>query len=401
MRQFLNRAIEAVEYAPWLTRERLARWGAVYIALSIGLFVIDATAHPTSGITSGRDFSIFWSNTALAAAGRPDAVYAAWGHHSLDRSLTYPPIMLLLLWPLAALPYHAALMVWLVLGAALFGWALARLVGWPMAALATMAVPAAFWNLMSGQDGYITAALLGSGLTLVAWRPVGAGVLIGTLCYKPQFGILLPIALAAGGYWRTFAAAAAWVAVLIVASAVLFGPDAWIAFFHRMDLQRRLMELAVSSWTRMPSVFAMMRLAGAGLGAAYAAQLLSAVAASVAIGALWRRRCPLGVKAAGLAVAVFLATPHAWDYDTLVLVFAAAWLANAAAETGFLPWEKIAVLALLTLPALSLGPAKLLHLQIAPILLWPTMALILRRALAPVSRESQPVASREPVSKPA
>jgi len=267
--------------------------------------------------------------------------------------------------------------------------------------LATVGAPAAFWNLMSGQDGYFTAALLGSGLTLVERRPVVAGALLGTLCYKPQFGILLPIALAAGGYWRAFAASAGWIALLVVASTILFGPETWPAFLHRMDLQRRLMELGMWSWMRMPSVFAMMRLVGAGLFAAYLAQVVSALAAAVAVGALWRGRCPLGVKAAGLAVAVFLATPHAWDYDTLVLVFAAALLANAAAATGFWPWEKIAILALLTLPALTLAPAKLLGLQIAPILLWLTMALILRRGLVPPHRGERLIAQCEPVSEPA
>jgi hypothetical protein len=65
----------------------------------------------------------------------------------------------------------------------------------------------------------------------------------------------------------------------------------------------------------------------------------------------------------------------------IILVFAAAWLANEAVKTGFLPWEKIAILSLLVLPALSLLPA-LAGFQIGPILLWLTMAVILRRGLA-------------------
>jgi Glycosyltransferase family 87 len=357
MRQYFCRGVRALEYAPWLTRARLLGWGKICAALSIGLIVFDAIAHPVAGLLSGRDFFDFWSNAALAAAGRPDTVYTAGPHHSLDQSLTYPPVVLLLLWPFAQLPYRAALLVWVLLGAGLFAWSLARLVGWPMAALAMIGAPAAFWNLLSGQNGYFTAALLGSGLMLIGRRPVVAGVLLGTLCYKPQFGVLLPIALAAGGYWRAFGAAAVWVALLVAASIVRFGPDTWIDFFHRMDLQRQLMEFAVLSWARMPTVFAMMRLLGAGLLAAYLAQAVSAIAAAIAVGALWRSSCALEVKAAGLAVAVFLATPHAWDYDTLVLVFAAAWLAAAAAATGFEPREKIAVLVLLSLPALSLIPA--------------------------------------------
>lgn len=381
MPQLVQSAVDAVRYAHWLTRERLLRWGKVCAVLSIVLLAWDAAVHPATGVINGRDFFEFWSNTVLAIAGRAEAVYVAGPHHTLDQSLTYPPVMMLLCRPLAALSYDEALLLWGALGVALFAWSLSRLVGWPMAAVATIGAPAAFWNLLSGQNGYFTAVLLVWGLMLVERRPVSAGILLGTLCYKPQLVILVPVALAAGGCWRAFRAAALWVAILIIASVIVFGPDAWIGFFDRVMLQRQLMEVAALSWTRMPTVFAMMRLLDAGLAAAYLMQGLSAVAAAFAVGALWRGRCPLGIKAAGLAVGVFLATPHAWDYDTVVLVFAAAWLAKESVETGFQSWEKIAVVALLTLPALSFGPARLLGLQIAPVLLWLTMAVLLRRGL--------------------
>src|SRR5271170_5817565 len=87
------------------------------------------------------------------------------------------------------------------------------------------------------------------------------------------------------------------------------------------------------------------------------------------------------IREVGLVVGTFLATPYAYYYDMIVLIFAAAWLANEAVKTGFLPWEKIATLILLILPALSLLPA-LAGFQIGPILLWLTLAVILRRGWA-------------------
>ncbi len=131
----------------------------------------------------------------------------------------------------------------------------------------------------------------------------------------------------------------------------------------------------------MPTAFAMMRLIGATPPAAYLIQGLSTICAAIAIAILWRERCPICMKAAGLAIASFLATPYAWDYDAVALMFAAAWLAKDAAETGFHPWEKITVLVLLTLPTLSMIPAKLFDFQIAPILLWLSLAVVMRRAL--------------------
>ena len=43
------------------------------------------------------------------------------------------------------------------------------------------------------------------------------GILFGLMAYKPQFGLMIPIALAAGGYWRSFAAAAATAVLLTLA----------------------------------------------------------------------------------------------------------------------------------------------------------------------------------------
>ena len=43
---------------------------------------------------------------------------------------------------------------------------------------------------------------------LIDTRPRLAGLLLGLLCYKPHLALLAPVALVAGGHWRTFAAAA-------------------------------------------------------------------------------------------------------------------------------------------------------------------------------------------------
>ena len=344
-----------------------------------------------TGVRKGGDFTIFWSGAVLAAAGQAEAAYVVGPNHTFEQALPYPPIMILLCRPLAGLSQTEALALWLLLGTALYACSLSRLVGWRIAALATFGTPAVFCNLICGQNGYFTAVLLGCGLTLVERRLMPAGILLGALCFKPQFGILLPVALAAGRYWKAAAAAAACVVFLTAASMILLGLDAWIGFFHRLILQRQLTEVGTLFWTRMPTVFAMTRLLGANSSAAYSVQGLSAVSAALAVAALWRWQCPLAVKSAGSVVAAFLATPYAWDYDTVILTFAAAWLANEGSRSGFLPWEKITVLVLLTLPALSFIPAKLLHLQIAPILLWLCLAVVMRRGLGLSSPSVMPV----------
>lgn len=126
MRQFLERAIQAVEFAPWLTRERLLRWGKVCALLSLALLAYDLVAYPANGGTNGRDFFGFWSSSALAAAGRPEAAYVIGPLRTFEQSTMYPPIMMVLCWPLSSFSYSHALLVWVGLGAALYVWSLFR-----------------------------------------------------------------------------------------------------------------------------------------------------------------------------------------------------------------------------------------------------------------------------------
>jgi len=238
-------------------------------------------------------------------------------------------------------------------------------------------------NILAGQNGHFTAALLVGGLSLLDRRPVLAGILLGLMAYKPQMGVLLPVALAAGGRWRSFAAAALIVIGLIVASFVLIGGEAWSGFLAQMKLQTRVMELAPDSWYRMQTVFIMARMFGAGLPAAYAAQACSAVLALLAVAVVWRTRSALELKAATLVVAMFLATPYDQDYDMVVLPFVAAWLARDALVGGdFRAWEKTVLCLLLAQPIMTMLLSHLVGGQVAPVVLWLTLALLLRRALA-------------------
>ncbi len=202
MRKFLDSASNAVKYAPWITRKRLLRWGTGLRVAVARRTRLRCRRLSRGRSVNGRDFFSFWSSAVLAAAGRPDAAYAIGPFRTFEQSTMYPPTMMLLCWPLTRLSYVPALLAWVLLGAALCAWSLSRLVGWRMAALATVGTPAAFCNLVSRQNGYFTAVLLFWGLTLTERRPVSAGLLLGTLSFKPQLGVLLPVALVAGRHWR-------------------------------------------------------------------------------------------------------------------------------------------------------------------------------------------------------
>jgi hypothetical protein len=394
-RGLATRAIDAFRVAPWITSDRLVLWGVVlgaFFAIVFVDFCVERSAHglvSASGRTLGDDFVLFWSGAHLAAAGHAALAYdppafqafgeAVMGPFGTYRIYVYPPIALLLSLPLASLSYLPGLLCWLLGGAGLFVALLRRLTGWRMAIVALFAAPASFMNIETGQNGFFTAALFAGGLMALERWPVLAGICLGCLAYKPQLALLLPIALAAGGCWRAFAAAAATVVVLVAASFMLFGPAAWAAFLAHAPLQVSLLEYFEPYWHRMPGVFTVLRLLGAPIGAATLLQLCSGLLAAAAVTVLWRSDADKEIKAAGLVIATFLAAPHLWEYDEVVVLFAAAWLARAGRRSEFFAWERLSILALILLPALRTHIGLIRGIPLTPLVLWPVLAALVTR----------------------
>src|SRR5439155_20475230 len=123
------------------------------------------------------------------------------------------------------------LLLWMVLSLPAYLVTVRAILPRPDALLPAIAFPAVFVNTGHGQNGFFTAALLGGALQIMEKYPALAGVLFGLLAYKPQFGLLIPLALLASRRWTTIAAAAVTVTASVVLSVAILGTDVWHAFF--------------------------------------------------------------------------------------------------------------------------------------------------------------------------
>ncbi len=155
--------------------------------------------------------------------------------------------------------------------------------------------------------------------------PFAGGCLLGLLTYKPQLAWLIPLALAAGRYWKALLGAVVSAAALALASIVVLGSGVWIAFFKNLPQAAGLMKRP-DFWGKMPTVLAAARLEGVSQEMAAAMQGVAIMVALLAVAWVWRRRTPLPVRGSVLAVAIFLATPFAFDYDLAILALPFAWL---------------------------------------------------------------------------
>ena len=209
---------------------------------------------------------------------RPDIPYYGW---------LYPPSFLLVAAALARLPYLGALALWQSATVPLYLAATRAIFPRKETILLALAFPAVFVDLTHGQNGFFSAALLGTALLVLDKRPLIAGILIGVLAYKPQFGMLIPLVLAASGRWRAFGAAAATVAALAVASSAAFGIGVWRAFFDSMPYTRVVvLEQGGTGFYKFQSVFAAIRLWGGPVWLAYAAQGAGVVSVAASLVAL-------------------------------------------------------------------------------------------------------------------
>ena len=190
--------------------------------------------------------------------------------------------------------------------------------------------------MTAGQNGFLTAALIGGTLGLLERHPALAGLCLGFLSYKPQFGLLFPIVLIADRRWLTIAVAALVAGGLAAASWLAFGSASWEAFLHWMPITGRVvLGEGAADWSRLQSLFGLMRAHGAGEAWAWTVQSVGTFAVAAALILLWRSRASYEIKAAGLAVGALLATPYIYMYDLVVLAVAIAFLLRLSLQRGF------------------------------------------------------------------
>ncbi len=311
-------------------------------AFTQGQFLADAKAQPIA-----NDFVAVYAAGQMALAGKAASAYDWPLHKAAEVNALghdfpgyygwhYPPPFLFVAAALALLPYLAAALLWLAGTLAAAAAALRFVLRDRAGIFVALGFPAAIWNVTAGQNGFLTAALIGGTLAALERRPALAGVLLGLLTYKPQFGLLFPLALIADRRWLTIATAAAVASGIAAASWLVFGSASWQAFFHWLPItSHRVLGQGVADFDRLQSLYGLMRAHGGGETLALAAQSAGSIAAAVGIVWLWRSRAPFDLKAAALAAATLVATPYVYMYDVTVLAVAVGFLLHYALERGF------------------------------------------------------------------
>ncbi|HEX3666572.1 MAG TPA: glycosyltransferase family 87 protein [Rhizomicrobium sp.] len=299
------------------------------------VWLFDASGRPPA-----MDFAEFWSAGSLALHGKALAAYDPRLIHAAEVAVVghpfpsfigwfYPPLFFLVAAAFALLSPSTAFVAWTSSTLILQAGTVAAIVRrWPAFFLA-MAPPWVMICNVIGQDGLLTAALIGAVLLALPKHQIVGGILLGFLAYKPQFGLLFPLVLVFGGYWRGFGSAAISVTALMLFSAAVFGFATLPAFFHGIAdaTSTHLMTNKLGMWFALQSVYGVLRCLGASASLAMTLHLCLSALCAIGIALLWwSKKVSYGVKAAAVCVATLFVTPYIWINDIPVLSIAIAFL---------------------------------------------------------------------------
>ncbi len=388
---------QQIESGVWLTAERIRVYSVIVLAVAVlatAVWVALADgAIDRNGKPLGTDFSNVYAAGTLVWQGKAADAYDPPLQHAAEIAVFggrdvpfygwhYPPFFLVIAALVATVPYLWGLVLWQLASFIAYCAATRAILPRRETLLVASAFPAVFVNIGHGHNGFLTTALLGGALLQLHRRPWVAGVLIGLIAYKPQFGVLIPLALMAGGYWRTMAGAALTVMVLIAISTMMFGTSIWQAFADSTAFTRDVvLEQGGTGWPKIQSVFSAMRMWGADVSFAYVAQGMLALGVALGLIWLWRSDAAFALKASALAIGSLLATPYVLDYDLVVLAIAIAWFARHGLTHGFRDGE-ISVLTLgWIMPLLARSLAGAIHLPLGLMTMIAFYAIVIRRAV--------------------
>ena len=394
----MTTASSSIDDNPWRilapTRQKLWRlfigWLMIGAGTALAMYVIAILA--PGGVMIGGDFAAFFVAAKEVAAGHVTEIYQAAyfedrlnatfpGRDDLQLSWQYPPTYLLLLVPVALTTHLVGYGLWSTGTGAIYVGSLRRFTDDRLIWFAVLASPAAFTAFITGQNGFLTAALLILATYKPKTRVLLAGFAAGLLTVKPHLGLLIPVVYIAAGCWRAAFIATLTACALIALSVLAYGADAWIAFYHSITevstrLSDQIMPLAKMATPYSALMFAGLPELMARIGAG-----IVAIGVCVLVARFWRLSDDPYLRSAIVIAGVLMTAPYGYHYEIIMLAFPMVIIASRALKHGWLPYERALLAAAWATPLFSVTFADTARgLSVGFVAVLIAFVIILRRA---------------------
>lgn len=231
---------------------------------------------------------------------------------------TYPPPYNIVTAGLALLPIGVAYLLFVGSSFAAYLWVLRRIAGRHLGAVVFAVLPAIALNIRSGQNGFLSGALLGLFFLAFVQGRQGGGAALGLMVFKPHLAVGAGLLALLDRRWRCVAVAASTVLVSCALATLLFGSAIWPAFLGGVQESGQFLKDGAYPLFRMISAYAtVFTLSGSwslAIGVQSALALLLAGLLALAFFSMADRRL---VAAFAVVVCVFV-SPYGYDYDLVV-----------------------------------------------------------------------------------
>lgn len=288
------------------------------------------------------DFDDFYIVGQMAWRGDIDKAYQVHSIGELKESTarsqtlllwTYPPQFDIVVALLALLPPGIAYSLFIAGSFAAYLATLKRLAAESVIPVLIVTFPALVITIRSGQNSFLTGALIGLTCLYLRRGRSLAGVPLGLMVIKPHLAVAFAVYAIATRRWKTAIVACATVAVTAIAATLVLGTQVWGAFFHSVREASFALTHGYYPLFRMVSFYAVARTLGLPASLAMFAQAIVAIAALTMVvvsSARFSLRQSLGLT----AIASLIISPYAYDYDLSILAVGLALLLPDAVQFG-------------------------------------------------------------------
>lgn len=330
-------------FAADLTRKRV-RGHAILLALVIwGAYAFDMATpglKDREGQLKGADFLHEYVLGNIARLHDASMLYDAERQAALGAKLirqdpgeaylpVYGPQYSLIFRPLADLPYAWAAFAWMLTTALVYCICCALLVracprlrdDRKTVFILALAFPGFFYLIASGQNAILAlTAFTGAFFAFRAGAPFTAGLALGLLMYKPQFGLMTAAVFVLTLEWRVILGALFTGGGQLLAGAAYYGKPALDAYFAQLVHLNKNASALEPHIDRMHSLRAFWTLLLPWHAAASLLYLLTALAVVAITVWCWKSKTPVELRYAIFLLGSALIDPHLTDYDLVMLM---------------------------------------------------------------------------------
>ena len=381
----------------------------LFVAMTVGGYVqVKQTTQPKD-FDFGIDYMILYTAGQTALGGDASQIYDTPNQHARilqnigyempdDMHWFYPPTLLLtLVSTLAALPFEASFVLWLILTLALAVLGCITLVPRNKSlALLALSFPTVIYNFRWGQNGFLSTALLAAGIGFMETSPVLSGLMFGLLTYKTWLVVFPLLILLVTRKWKVLGWSVFFTALTVILSLTAYGAETWRAFFHQLfsvgtTLFSSIWENSAAIQPTMMTALRLLRIQSVPL---YAIQALLLVVVTYMVARVFRNTERLALRGSAMVLGIFVVIPYFIQYDLMLLSIPTILLIYDCIQEGYGKSDWIAIAILWLMPLVNYSLVKETRIQICPFV---TLALLIYVFLRASKKEERALESKRVV----